>query len=149
MFGDRHVELERTNRGNPLEQLFLTAAAQSSHSPKQRSPLSRSEVGAELELVLTKRRRPHVPLQPLPRRLVVECHRQQPRDLRQRCQLFNGRRGGRRRGRSRLNIRCHLWSHCAIRGVLAAEQGSGQRHNKNSFAMSVLHTSSSASDRTL
>src|SRR5258706_13138012 len=91
----RHVELERSNRGDRAEYFTLTAAGLRGHALEQASTVLRPQVGRELQLVLAKRRRAHVAFETLSRGLVVHRHRHQPRDLRQRDTFIAWRHSGR------------------------------------------------------
>ncbi len=83
-----HVELQRSNRGERAEHLTLASTGQPCHALEQRSTVLRSQISRELQLVLLIRRRAHVALEMLPRRLVVHRLRHQPRDPGQRDALI-------------------------------------------------------------
>src|ERR1700719_2263704 len=137
----RHVEFQRSNRGERAEDIRLATAGLRGHALKQASTISGLQIGRELELVLSKWSQAHVALETLSRGLVVHRHRHQLRDLRQRDAFIAWCHSGRlgyyvvRRGRTN---RATGW-------VGTAKERPEQRENKNSVAICVSHTSSSAS----
>src|SRR6266566_587082 len=137
----RHVELERSNRGDCAEYFILSASGLRGHALEQASTVPRPQIGRQLQLVLTKWSGVHVAFEALSRGLVVHRHRHQPRDLRQRDAFIgwchSGRLGYDVVGRGRTN-RAAGW-------ISTARKRPEQRENKNSVAMCVSHTSSSAS----
>src|ERR1700694_1799052 len=99
MLCHRHVELEWTNRGKRTEHLSLRTAALRNHRLEQGTPVLRSQIRSELQLMLLERSRSHVALEMLPSGLVVHRLSNQARNPGQ-CDALLPARDGRRIGRN-------------------------------------------------
>src|SRR4029077_5793854 len=84
MLLNRHVELERSNRGDRAEYFIFAASGLRGHALEQASTVLRPQVSRELQLVLGKWSGAQGAFETLSRGLVVHPPRHQPRDLRQR-----------------------------------------------------------------
>src|SRR6266699_3934800 len=121
----RHVELERSNRGDRAEYFILSGSGLRGHTLEQASTVLRPQVGRELQLVLAKWSGAHVAFEALSRGLFVHRHRHQPRDLCQRdaftARCHSGRLGydAVRRG----------WANRAAGWVSTARKRPEQREN--------------------